>query len=161
MSTKLRADPNGKPAHPQTQGKIERFHQTLKKWLKARPRARDLHELNSQLEQFRLWYNTARPHRACGRRTPEQTYTAQPKATPATNTEPEYRTRTDRVDAHGKVTLRYAGRLRHLGIGRAHAGTAVLMLIQDDYVRTSNASTGETIAEHTIDPTKDYQPRTR
>lgn len=152
---------NGKPAHPQTQGKIERFHQTLKKWLKARPRARGLHELNSQLEQFRLWYNTARPHRACGRRTPEQTYTAQPKATPATNTEPEYRTRTDRVDAHGKVTLRYAGRLRHLGIGRAHAGTAVLMLIQDDYVRTSNASTGETIAEHTIDPTKDYQPRTR
>ena len=118
-------------------------------------------ELNTQLARFRHWYNTARPHRACGRRTPEQAYTAQPKATPATTTQPEYRTRTDRVDANGKLSLRYAGRLRHLGIGRAYAGTAVLMLIENDSVRTSDANTGEIIAEHTIDPAKDYQPRTR
>lgn len=53
----------------------------------------------------------------------------------------------DRVDTHGKVSLRYAGRLRHLGIGPAHAGTAVLMLIRDHQVITSNATTGEIIAE--------------
>jgi transposase InsO family protein len=152
---------NGKPAHPQTQGKIERFHQTLKRWLRTRPRAADLAELNEQLEQFRHWYNTARPHRACGRRTPEQAYTAQPKASPATPAATEYRTRADRVDAQGKVSLRYAGRLRHLGIGRKYAGTAVLLLIDGEHVSTSDATTGEVIAEHTIDPTKGYQPRTR
>ena len=58
------------------------------------------------LDTFQDWYNTARPHRAIGRRTPEQAYTALPKATPAATTDPEYRTRTDRVDASGKVTIR-------------------------------------------------------
>ncbi|WP_308796928.1 helix-turn-helix domain-containing protein [Agromyces silvae] len=49
----------------------------------------------------------------------------------------------------------------HLGIGRAHIGTNVLMLIHDAHVTTSNADTGEIIAEHTIDPSSDYQPPRR
>ncbi len=152
---------NGHPGHPQTQGKIERFHQTLKRWLAARPRPATITELQTLLEQFQHWYNTDRPHRAIGRRTPAQAYTALPKATPSTNPEPEWRTRTDRVDAHGKVSLRYAGRLRHLGIGRAHAGTPILMLIRDTHVITSDADTGEVIAEHHLDPGRDYQPPQR
>lgn len=152
---------NGKPGHPQTQGTIERFHQTLKRWLNARPRPENIDALQQVLEEFRTWYNTRRPHRATGRRTPADAYTALPKATPNTDHEPEWRTRTDKVDNHGKISLRYAGKLRHLGIGRAHIGTNVLMLVHDTHVTTSNADTGEVIAEHTIDPNSDYQPPRR
>jgi transposase InsO family protein len=148
---------NGKPGHPQTQGKIERFHQTLKRWLSARPKPATTGDLQNQLDQFRTWYNTGRPHRAIDRHTPEQAYTALPKAKPNSEHDPEWRTRTDRVDKTGRVTLRYGGKLRHLGIGRAHAGRQVLMLIHDRHVATSDAETGEVIAEHTIDPTKGYQ----
>jgi len=72
-------------------------------------------------------------------------------------TEAEWRTRTDKVAATGTVSLRYAGKLRHLGIGRAHAGQPVLMLINDQHVLTSHAETGEILTEHHIDPTRDYQ----
>ena len=53
--------------------------------------------------------------------TPEQAYTALPKATPTGPTRSEWRSRTDKVDEHGKVTVRYAGQRRHLGISKAHA----------------------------------------
>ena len=149
---------NGRPGHPQTQGKIERFHQTLKRWLKARPLPATLDALRTLLAEFQSWYNTARPHRSLGRRTPEQAYTALPKATPGSTTDTrEWRSRTDTVDRHGKVTLRYAGQIRHLGIGRAHTGTPVLMLIQDRDVTVSSMTTGEIIAEFAIDPDKNYQ----
>jgi transposase InsO family protein len=74
---------NGHPGHPQTQGKIERFHQTLKRWLSPRPRPTDLTHLQGILDTFRELYNNARPHRALPeRRTPAQAYTALPKAAP-------------------------------------------------------------------------------
>ncbi|WP_412475722.1 IS481 family transposase [Gordonia sp. LUNF6] len=149
---------NGSPGHPQTQGKIERFHQTLKRWLRARPRPTTIEDLQAHLNDFRTWYNTDRPHRSLGRRTPCQAYTALAKAHPQTTTEPEWRTRTDRIDNHGKVSLRYAGRLRHLGMGRANIGQPVLMLIHDHDVITTHAETGTIIATHHIDDTRDYQP---
>ncbi|KFI51231.1 IS481 family transposase [Bifidobacterium biavatii] len=73
---------NGKPYHPQTQGKIERWHRTLKQWLMARPLARDLDALNRQLDEFRREYNEERPHRALNRRTPKEAYEAKGKAGP-------------------------------------------------------------------------------
>ncbi|MFE6733158.1 integrase core domain-containing protein [Microbacterium sp. NPDC057650] len=149
---------NGRPGHPQTQGKIERFHQTLKRWLKARPLPNTIKALADLLTEFQTWYNTARPHRSLGHRTPEQAYTALPKAAPTGTTDTtEWRSRTDIVDKNGKVTLRYAGQIRHLGIGRAHTGTPVLMLIHDRNVTISSMNTSEIIAEFTIDPTRDYQ----
>jgi len=151
---------NGRPGHPQTQGKIERFHQTLKRWLTARPLPDSIDDLAALLTEFRTWYNTARPHRSIGRRTPHVAYAALPKATPnSTTNTPEWRSRTDIVDKHGKVTIRYAGHLRHLGIGRTHTGTPVLMLAHDRDVSVSNTNTGEIIAEFTIDPDKNYQPK--
>jgi transposase InsO family protein len=69
--------------HPQTNGKVERFHQTLKKWLRTQPPAATLRQLQHQLDIFRDYYNTVRPHRALGRRTPAQAYAARPKATPS------------------------------------------------------------------------------
>ena len=55
---------NGHPNHPQTQGKIERFHQTLKRWLIVRPRPASIAELQTLLDTFTALYNTQRTHRA-------------------------------------------------------------------------------------------------
>ncbi|UKA53104.1 IS481 family transposase [Arthrobacter sp. FW305-BF8] len=155
---------NGSPSHPQTQGKIERFHQTLKKWLDGQPRAHTLEDLNEQLGKFRHIYNHERPHRALDRRTPATAYTATPKAEPVGARQGDHwRQRIDRVDRFGKLTLRHAGRLHHIGIGRAHAGKHILMLIHDTDVIISDTATatGEIIRELTIDPDRDYQSRQR
>jgi transposase InsO family protein len=153
---------NGSPGHPQTQGEIERFHQTLERWLAGQPRAHTVAELNDQLKKFRHIYNHERPHRALNRRTPAQAYTATPKAAPAEARQgAHWRIRTDRIDKTGTVTLRYDGRLRHIGIGRAHARKHILMLVHNSNVVITETATAEILRELTIDPTRDYQPRQR
>jgi hypothetical protein len=62
------------------------------------------------------------------------------------------------VDKDGKLTLRVNGRLHHIGVGRTHARTRVLMLVRDLDVRVINAATGELLRELTINPARDYQP---
>jgi transposase InsO family protein len=155
---------NSRPAHPQTQGKIERFWQTLKTWLTAQaPQPATLAQLQALLDAFTTIYNQQRPHRALPHRaTPATTYAARPKATPDDRAADSHdRVRTDRVDADGKLTLRVNGRLHHIGIGRTHARTPVLMLVQDLHIRVINAATGELLRELTLDPTRDYQPTGR
>ncbi|MCX6464876.1 MAG: hypothetical protein NTW05_15000 [Pseudonocardiales bacterium] len=58
------------------------------------------------------------------------------------------------------ITLRHNSRLHHIGIGRRHAGTDVLVLVHDLHIRVLD-SDGELLRELTLDPTKDYQPQTR
>ncbi|WP_326546163.1 integrase core domain-containing protein [Mycolicibacterium sp. ND9-15] len=74
---------NSTPFHPQTCGKIERFWQTLKKWLSARDPAATVEELNALLEQFRTYYNHQRPHRALRGATPAEAFSATVMARPA------------------------------------------------------------------------------
>ena len=149
---------NGSPGHPQTQGKIERFHQTQKRWLAARPPARTLAELQRQLDQFREHYNEHRPHRALDRATPGHAYRATPKTAPATNghAPQHYRLRYDRLDTAGRMTLRRAGRMHHLGIGAAHARKRVLALADDHQVTVIELETGEVLSTHQINPDKTY-----
>jgi transposase InsO family protein len=71
------------PGHPQTCGKIERFHQTLKKWLTKQPAAHTLAELQAQLDTFVDYYNHVRPHRALHGKTPAAVWAATPRAVPA------------------------------------------------------------------------------
>jgi len=151
---------NSSPNHPQTCGKIERFHQTLKRWLRAQPRQpRTLTGLQTQLDRFTAYYNQQRPHRSLQRRTPAAAYLARPKATPTgPATQPDTRIRHDHIDDHGVVTLRYHGRLHHIGIGRPHARTHVLLLIHDRHIRVINAITGHLLRELVLDPTRNYQP---
>jgi transposase InsO family protein len=151
---------NGKPNHPQTQGKVERFQQTMKNWLRAQPRQpATLADLQELLDAFAVTYNTSRPHRSLpGRATPAAAYAARPKAVPGDRTADTHdRVRTDRIDATGLVTLRHQGKLYHIGIGRPHAGTRVLLLVQDLHIRVINADTGELLRELVLDPTKSYQ----
>jgi transposase InsO family protein len=152
---------NGKPNHPQTQGKVERFQQSLKKWLTAQaPQPTTLTQLQALLDTFTSYYNTQRPHRSLPRHaTPATTYTARPKATPGDRTADTHdRVRHDHIDTQGKVTLRHNGKLHHIGIGRTHARIPILLLIQDLNIRVINAATGELLRELTLDPTRDYQP---
>jgi transposase InsO family protein len=155
---------NGKPSHPQTQGKVERFQQTLKNWLRAQPaQPATLAQLQALLDTFTSIYNHQRPHRSLPHRaTPATAYTARPKATAGDRASDTHdRVRTDRVDTDGKLTLRASGKLHHIGIGRTHARTPVLMLIHDLHIRVISAATGELLRELNLDPARDYQPTGR
>ena len=149
---------NGRPNHPQTQGKVERFQQTMKKWLRAQPQAESIEQLQAQLDSFRNYYNTIRPHRSLDRRTPTETYAARSKAAPA-GTDGHWRIREDRVDDSGSITLRFHSRMHHIGIGRAHKHERVRVLIHNHDIRIINPATGELLRELTLDPTRDYQPQ--
>jgi transposase InsO family protein len=149
---------HSRPYHPQTCGKVERFHLTQKKFLTKQEPAADLAELQAQIDRFVTAYNDARPHKSLGRRTPREVFDAKIKAHPATTTDTHFRVRHDRVDKTGCVTLRYQSRLRHIGIGRAHKGQRVLLLVADRNVRVVSDD-GELLRELEIDPTRDYQSR--
>jgi len=73
----------GKPGKPTTQGKNERFHQTLFRWLDKQPLASTIAELQDQVDRFDIIYNTERPHQGLpGRMTPQQAWDATPVAEP-------------------------------------------------------------------------------
>ena len=151
------------PYHPQTCGKVERFHQTLKRWLATQPPAGTVRDLQGQLDWFRDYYNTRRPHRAVGRRTPAAAFEARLKAGPrgpGRAFSSHYRIRHDRIDPSGVITLRYNSRLHHIGLGRRHAGTRVLVLVADLDVRVLTEH-GELLRELTLDATRDYQRRAK
>jgi hypothetical protein len=134
----------------------------VKKWLDRQPRPATLGQLQALLDHFRGYYNTIRPHRAVGRRTPLQAYTARPKAVP-TGTPIDtghYRVRHDRIDPSGVITLRHNSRLHHIGLGRRHAGTRVLVLFRDRHIRVLNTD-GKLLRELQLDPTRNYQPQAR
>lgn len=148
---------NSRPYHPQTCGKVERFHQTLKKWLAKQPKVTSIGDFQNQLDQFREYYNFTRPHRALDRTTPAHAYNARPKAQPGGKIIPDhFRLRNDVVDKHGKLSLRHNGKMHHIGIGRPYAGTAIRMLIHEKEIRVITTA-GELLKELTLDESKDYQ----
>jgi len=150
---------NSTPNHPTTCGKVERFQQTLKRWLTHHPIATTIAELQHQIDAFVDEYNHHRPHRSLPHRaTPATAYQARLKAAPGTRVDTHDRVRTDRVDQAGSITLRVAGRLHHIGVGRIHSRTRVLILVQDLHIRIINAATGELLREFVLDPTRNYQP---
>jgi transposase InsO family protein len=148
---------HSRPYHPQTCGKVERFHQTLKRWLAKRPAGAEVRALQRDLDRFRSYYNDERPHRALGRRTPIEAFAARPRATPSGLKLPEHtRIRRDRIDGSGAVTLRHDSRLHHIKVGRRFAGTRVVMLVAGLDVRIVSED-GELLRELVLDPSKSYQ----
>jgi transposase InsO family protein len=152
---------HSRPYHPQTCGKIERFHQTEKKWLAKQPAANSITELQTQLDTFADYYNTRRPHRSLNRATPATAFAARPKATPnqsGPTIADHYRVRHDTIDTNGTITIRYQSRLHHIGIGRRHADQNVLVLVHDLEIRVVTTD-GELLRELTLNPHRDYQPQ--
>lgn len=148
---------NSRPNHPTTCGKIERFQQTLKNWLRHQPnQPATLAQLQALCDQFVTYYNQHRPHRSNpNNATPDATYHARPKATPTTHTTSPGRVRHDRVNS-GNVTLRINGDLHHIAVGRTYDRTPVIVLAHDLDVRIIHATTGELIRTLTIDPNRRY-----
>jgi transposase InsO family protein len=151
---------NSRPYHPQTCGKVERLHQTLKRWLARQAPVQTLAGLQDQLDAFAHYYNTTRPHRALDGRTPLQAYSARIKARPPGSSDPDthFRVRHDKVDSQGTVTLRHNSKLHHIGIGRAHKGRPIKLLVAECDIRILALDTGELIRQLILDPTRDYQP---
>jgi transposase InsO family protein len=156
---------NSRPNHPTTCGKVERVQQTMKNWLRAQPdQPTTIDQLQTLLDRFVADYNTRRPHRSLPHHaTPAARYQALPKALPTGSRDADTHTRVrhDRIDDSGVITLRHNGRLHHIGIGRTHARTHVVLLVEDLDIRIVNAATGELLRELTLDPTRDYQPQKR
>jgi transposase InsO family protein len=148
---------NSRPNHPTTCGKVERFQQTMKKWLRTQPTVATLTELQAQLNDFVTIYNHHRPHRSLPHQaTPAVAYTTRPKAGPGTShPDSEFRVRHDRILA-GNVSLRVNGHLHHIGLGRTLDGTRIILLIHGYDIRIIHATTGEIIRTLTLDPNKRY-----
>ncbi len=105
-----------RPYQPQTCGKVERFHQTMKKYLAAQEPATTKKQLQG-LDRFVASYNSVHPRRSLGRRTPLEAFSAHVKAVPSNPSidVSGYRVRSDKVDKAGRVTLRYRGKLSASG----------------------------------------------
>lgn len=145
------------PYHPQTCGKIERFWQTLKKWLRAREATHGLYgtlaALNRDLAIFAEHYNTRRPHRALNGKTPAAVFAATVKARPAERPLPAttqlYRTHasTGGTVHVGPYDVFIGGRFKELAVTAIRDGNFIAIFAGDTLLRTLTA-----------DPTRRYQP---
>ncbi len=150
---------NGRPFHPQTTGKVERFQQTLKKWLRKQPLAADIAELQAQLDTFADYYNNERPHQGIGRVTPASRWHASDRAEPSANPleHPDYAphkpTRHDlKVPATGIVGI--GQYMIHIGV--AHVGRTAVVMADERWVNVY--IDGLLIRHSRLDPTRRYQP---
>jgi transposase InsO family protein len=143
------------PYHPQTCGKVERFHQTQRRWLNARPPARTLTELQALLDEFRDFYNHHRRHRSLGRRKPADVWGSQPPATPVAA--PTDAVTISHCVANASGAVDPAHRLQ-IALGRRWARAQVTVIRRGDHAIVIDSATGEIARELTIDPTRRTQP---
>jgi len=148
----------GSASRPQTCGKVERFHQSLKKFIAKQEPASTKKLLQGQLNRFSEYYNGVRPHRSLGRRTPLEAWNAREKVGPIGKRieAAGYCVRHDKVDGGGSVTLRHKGKLHHIGIGCPYAGWRVILLVDGLDIRILGLD-GSPLRHPTLDPSVDYQ----
>ena len=144
-----------RPYHPQTCGKVERFQQTLKKWLRNQPMAADLDELQAQLDWFVEYYNNRRPHRGIGRVTPMQRWNATPPAINLGIALPSpTQHATSVVDNNG---IAAAGPYR-VGVGSRYKGRTARIDFDDTHMAVFIDH--RLVRAFVIDPSRYYQPQT-
>jgi transposase InsO family protein len=145
---------NSSPYHPQTCGKIERFWQTLKQWLRARRAPTTVEELNDLLAQFRDHYNHHRPHRALRGATPAEAFQATAKARPADRplSAPVFVSRHTVGETSGKLHIAPY----RINVGLRWAGHSCDVIRQGDYIAIFSATT--LVRELIADPSREYQP---
>ncbi|MEY2438056.1 MAG: hypothetical protein QOF97_2892 [Acidimicrobiaceae bacterium] len=147
--------------HPETCGKIERFHATLKRWLAKQPLAATITELQAQLDVFAEHYNHHRPSSAGGELTPAERHTATTAATPSP--EPIV---SDRAAPTITITAPLVGNNGAIAIGgwitsigTEHAGQRVTAIRYGQHAVIVNGAT--MIANRYLDPNRRYLPSGR
>jgi hypothetical protein len=143
---------HSRPYHPQTNGKVERFHQTLKRWLARQPGADSIEELGAQLDMFRHLYNHQRPHRSLGRRFPAEVWAQAPKSGPADRALGAPTTIHRGVVRGGRLD---AGRRYLISLGAAYTGREALAVITGASCHVFVE--GKLVRELTLDPTTKRQ----
>jgi len=120
---------HGRPYHPQTQGKEERFHRTLKAEVLEAHELKTIEEAQATFDAWRSVYNTKRPHEALGLDTPASRYTASSRSMPEAIAPPEYgpQTHVRKVDHNGRFSFK--GRI--LNTSTAFAGKALALRATD------------------------------
>ena len=153
---------NSAPYHPQTLGKLERFHRTLKDWLRDEGPAIDLEHLQELLDGFRFHYNRQRPHQGIGDATPAERYGTAPIAPDVIRlpdatemTEPEYPpdAYVRKVGATGNIGFR--GKL--IQVGGRFTGALVRVVEVEQLTHIYHGDT--LIRVLTINPDRYYQPK--
>jgi hypothetical protein len=139
------------PGHPQTCGKLERQHQTLKAWLATRPAA-TLSELQGHLDDYQRFYNHDRPHSSLAGATPFERWSTADIDHPGDSIAAAPRAALRTVSPDGRLNWDAHG----IGIGAEHAGHELLVIARGLDV-TIYGHTG-IVRELTIDPTRFYQP---
>jgi transposase InsO family protein len=143
------------PYHPQTCGKVERHHQTLKRWLARQPTPRSLLQLQRLLDAYRAYYNTRRPHSALGRHTPHHAWTSAPAH--GGPTQPPRQA--DATVHHPRVST--TGTIRvgphRLSVGTRYRGTT-LTAIRDQRRLTIYTPDGDPITTTTLPDQPGYIP---
>lgn len=148
----------GRPYHPQTTGKVERFQQTLKKRLRKQPLAADLEELQAQLDEFASIYNYDRPHQGIGGAIPADRWHATPVAGPAAEplAHPNYPSRTCRSTVHGGCAEADIFRIH---IGAEYDGLLATIVLDN---HRANVFINDDLVRHLqLDHTRRYQPSGR
>lgn len=149
-----------RPFHPQTTGKVERFQQTLKKWLRKRRRLHaSIEELQADLDEFTRIYNTERPHQGIGRQIPIERWRATPAAGPAS----EPLAHPDWSPKHLQVTVDRTGCVQahhfKIHVGSEHQGRNALVIV--DKTRANVFIDGDLVRHLELDHSRVYQPSGR
>lgn len=140
------------PAHPQTCGKLERSHQTTKRWLAATGPTATAEELQARLDSWRRHYNERRPHKAAGGGTPLDRWQATERAQPSGVDALPPRTTLHRVSANGLIGWgRYT-----IGIDARPAGERFLVVARD--LELTIHGRGGVLRTLTINPDRRHQP---
>ena len=141
-------------AHPQTCGKDERAHATALKWLRKRPPAESLEDLQALLDRYREHYNHRRRKTHLQGMTPAERHHLGPKDGPGAGPHPwPVRIRTATVSSSGCIGID-----KHLlGVGRRHAGTTITYVRQHRQIAVF--ASNQLIAEFTLNGRRRYQPK--
>jgi hypothetical protein len=150
------------PAHPETLGKLERFHRTLKEWLADERPASDLAQLQLLLQRFRRHYNEERPHQGIGDRTPAERYSPTPtpveplgELTLADQQQPHYPARAivRNVSSNGMIAFQNM----RIGVGRRFAGANLRVAPLGDLIHIYYGP--DLVRVAAVDRRRKYQPQ--